>query len=97
MSTEHEQRAPGVLTDNLTPAQQAHVKQSLSACRQQLSDYLRRGVDVTIFLQRECAADIPPFAMAPVEQPDFWIGCWDTRELAVRSASELGLRVVKQY
>jgi len=57
-----------------------------------MAGYLLRGVEVVIFKQSE-SGDSPPFAVAPKEAQDFWLGCWDTPELAAAAAATLGLRV----
>lgn len=77
----------------LTPAQQAHVESAFPECRAQLAEYLERGVEVVVFRQNECGDDVPPFAVAPKDHQDFWLGCWDTPELAAAGAVSLGLRV----
>ncbi len=78
----------------LTPAQQAHVDGVFPECRPQMADYLERGVEVVVFRQNECGADVPPFAVAPKDDQAFWLGCWDTPEQATATAVALGLRVV---
>ncbi|HBO5514606.1 TPA: hypothetical protein L4559_003501 [Pseudomonas aeruginosa] len=78
----------------LSPAQQAHVNSAYPECRDQIADYLKRGVDVVIFKQNECGDDTPPFAVAPKDDLGFWLGCWDTQELAAEGATALGLRIV---
>ncbi len=78
---------------SLTPAQKAHVKAAFPECRTQMADYLERVVEIVIYRQNECGTDVPPFAVAPTEDQDFWIGCWDTPELAAAEAAALGLRI----
>ncbi|MGP0171237.1 hypothetical protein ACSVIJ_05065 [Pseudomonas sp. NCHU5208] len=77
----------------LSAFQQAHVDGAFPECRTLMADYLVRGVEVVVFRQTECGADVPPYAVAPKEDPEFWIGCWDTAELAAAEAVSLGLRV----
>ena len=77
----------------LTPAQQVHVEAAFPECRADLAGYLERGVEVVVFRQTECGDDVPPFAVAPKERQDFWLGCWDSAELAASGAAALGLRL----
>ncbi|CAI9912221.1 hypothetical protein EFK68_03530 [Pseudomonas aeruginosa] len=79
----------------LTPVQQAHVDGVFPECRARMADYLERGVEVVVSRQIECGDDVPPFSVAPKEDLDFWIGCWDTPELASAEAISLGLRVAQ--
>lgn len=79
---------------SLNAKQQRHVAGASPETRQQMTDYLTRGVEVVVFRQNECGDDVPPFAVAPVEKRDFWIGCWDTVEQATTNATDLRLRVV---
>lgn len=79
----------------LTTAQQTHVDGVFPESRAQMADYLERGVEVVVSRQKECGDDVPPFAVAPKEDPEFWIGCWDTPELAAVEAVSLGLRVTQ--
>lgn len=78
----------------LTAAQQAHVNGAFPECRALIADYLERGVEVVVFRQNECGSDVPPFAVAPKEDREFWLGCWDSPEQAASEATALGLRVV---
>lgn len=77
----------------ITPAQQAYVQSAFPECRAEMADYLARGVEVVVYRQNECGDDVPPFAVAPKERQDFWIGCWDTPELAATEAVSLGLQI----
>lgn len=77
----------------LTPTQQTHVDGVFPESRVQMADYLERGVDVVVYRQNECGSDVPPFAVAPKGDLEFWLGCWDTEELAASWATKLGLRV----
>lgn len=78
----------------LTPEQQAHVDSAFLGPqgRVEMASYFLRGVEVVIFKQSESGAS-PPFAVVPKEAQDFWLGCWDTPELAAAGAAALGLRV----
>lgn len=78
----------------LKPEQQAHVDDAFPECRPELADYLERGVDVVVYRQTECGEDVPAFAVAPQDRNEFWLGCWETEELAVQGATKLGLNVV---
>lgn len=80
---------------SLNPKQQSHIAGAFPETRHQMTDYLARGVEVVVFRQHECGDDVPPYAVAPAEKRDFWIGCWDTVEQAAANAIELGLRVVQ--
>ncbi|MFQ2238233.1 hypothetical protein ACK32R_21325 [Aeromonas dhakensis] len=77
----------------LSPCQKSHVDTVFPECRQRIAEYLVRGAEVVVFRQTECGSDVPPFAVAPVDDIEFWIGCWDSYELAVESALALGLQV----
>lgn len=78
----------------LTQFQIEHVKRAFPEFRAQMADYLERKVEVVVYLQNECGGDVPPFAVAPKENQEFWIGCWETAEIAASNAAELGLRVI---
>lgn len=78
----------------LSAIQQAHVEAAFPECRVELADYLERGVEVVVFRQNECGDDVPPFAVAPKDNQDFWLGCWDTPEQAEDGATTLGLCVI---
>ncbi|HEK3608627.1 hypothetical protein PAE975_6106 (plasmid) [Pseudomonas aeruginosa] len=78
----------------LTNAQQQYVDQVPAWCRAEITDYLERGVEVLVFRQNECGDDVPPYAVAPKENQEFWVGCWDSLEVATEKATSLGLRVV---
>lgn len=78
----------------LNPEQQAHVDGAFPECRTELAGYLERGVDVVVYKQTECGDDVPAFAVAPHDRHEFWLGCWESEELAVESATKLGLNVV---
>lgn len=78
----------------LKPEQQAHVDGAFPECQTELADYLERGVDVVVFRQTECGEDVPAFAVAPQDRHEFWLGCWETEELAVEAATKLGLNVM---
>lgn len=55
--------------------------------RREIAEHLRRGVEVKVVKNNE-VPESPPFALDVVEDPGFWIGCFDTdaqaREVAVR-------------
>lgn len=79
----------------LTPEQQAAVDSAVFLGpkeRARMADFFARGVEVIVFKQTECS-DSPAYAVAPLEAQDFWLGCWDSHELAVAGATALGLRV----
>jgi hypothetical protein len=78
----------------LNPKQQSHIAGAFPETRHKMTDYLARGVEVVVFRQNECVDAVPPYAVAPVEKRDFWIGCWGTVEQAAVNAIGLGLRVV---
>ena len=80
----------------LTEIQQAHVNAVFPECKAQIAEYLEKGVEVVIYLQNECGDDVPPYAVAPKDNQEFWVGCWDAPELAAAGAEALGLRVVPQ-
>lgn len=74
--------------------QQEHVAKVFPESREQMQKYLEEGVEVVVYLQNECGDDVPPFAVAPKDNREFWIGCWDTAESAAKRATALGLKVV---
>lgn len=78
----------------LNSHQQAHVAKAFPESRDQMRKYLEESVDVVVYLQNECVGDVPPFAVAPQDNQEFWIGCWDTAEAAAKAARALGLKVV---
>ncbi|WP_095158362.1 hypothetical protein [Pseudomonas sp. Irchel 3E13] len=78
----------------LSNHQQAHVAKVFPECREQMEMYLEERVEVVVYLQNECGVDVPPFAVAPKDNQEFWIGCWDTAEEAAKEAIALGLKVV---
>lgn len=78
----------------LTAAQQKYVDGVFPKCRPEMADYLERGVEVVVYPQNECWPDVPPFAVSPKEDMEFWIGCWDSYETAAAESTALGLRVV---
>lgn len=78
----------------LSSHQKDHVAKGFPECREQMRKYLEEGVEVVVYLQDECGDDVPPFAVAPKDNQEFWIGCWDTAESAAKQASALGLKVV---
>ena len=80
---------------NLTPAQAAHVANAFPETRDEMANYLNRGVAVCIGPQKECGGDVPPIAIWVVEKPDFWIDCCLTVAEAKVHAEALGLRVVR--
>lgn len=79
----------------LTPKQQAHIEAAFLGQEgsAKMAGYLLRGVKVVIFKQTELL-DAPPFAVAPAEAQDFWLGCWPSRADAEAGAVALGLTVI---
>jgi hypothetical protein len=61
-----------------------------------MQDFLARGVKVFVTRQNECGADVPPYAIRVVEQPEFWIDCAQSVRAATQLAKDLGLNVTKQ-
>ncbi|MBY0464780.1 MAG: hypothetical protein K2W33_07525 [Burkholderiales bacterium] len=59
-----------------------------------MAAYLESSAEVVIQRQTECGADVPPIAIKVAEDPEFWIDCCDTSELAFARATALGLNVV---
>ena len=55
----------------LNEYQQAFVDGVYPECKDAMSDYLARGVDVVIYRQHECGGDCPPFAVATAEDISF--------------------------
>ncbi|MDG1581012.1 hypothetical protein [Pseudomonas sp. GOM6] len=79
----------------LNQAQQAHVNGAFPECRSKIAKYLEENAEVVVYRQNECGSDVEPYAVAPKVEHDFWLGCWDTPELAAAQACVLGLRVVE--
>lgn len=78
----------------LTPFQAAHVAKVFPDAREEMADFLARGVAVGIGPQRECGSDVPPIAIWVMEKSEFWIDCCNTVADAIAKAKSLGLRVV---
>lgn len=77
----------------LTTAQATHVKEASPECRDDMTYYLRAGVDVNIYRQDETgAARVAPYAIC-VANTDFWIDCCNTAGEAQALAKTLGLHV----
>lgn len=72
----------------LNPQQQSYLSSVPADLRAQVAQRLLRGGPVVIYLHEE--GDAPPFAVAPVDEQGFWIGCWETSAEAVTRARELG-------
>ena len=79
--------------NTLSEYQQKFVDEVFPECREAMADYLARGVDVVIYRQHECSVDVPPFAVAPLEDTDFWIDCYESVDDALLEAKNLGLNV----
>lgn len=87
-----------VAGEGLTATQQAYLEQVAAegllseADRERMAGFLRTGASVIVLHQRELW-DAPPFAVAPVDAQDFWLGTWHTAEEAAAMAAALGLQV----
>ena len=57
-----------------------------------MAEYLLDRVDVSVEKQNE-VPEVPEWAVYVNKDPSFWIGCWETKEEAVRQAADLGLIV----
>lgn len=77
----------------LTPLQQEFINSVYPECRVEMTDYLKRGVEVFVRRQTECGDDVPPYSIGVVENPAFWIDCCETEQLAIERAKTLGLHV----
>jgi len=77
----------------LNATQQGYVGNIYPEVRADLAGYLMRNTVVCIYRQTECGADVPDFAVAPVEDTSFWIGCWNSPDEAAENALALGLVV----
>lgn len=84
-------RLPDPVLVGLTYAQLAFMRE-VSDSREGVANYLRRGVLVQVVANNE-VPEAPPFALDVVENPSFWIGCFDSEAQAVETAMNLGLRV----
>ena len=80
----------------LTVFQAAHVQKVFPDCRAAMEDFLSRGVKVFVARQNECGADVPPYAIRVIDQPEFWIDCARSERAATQLAKDLGLQVTKR-
>ncbi|MGE8063895.1 hypothetical protein [Pseudomonas sp. NPDC089569] len=78
--------------DGLSQSQKDHVMRVFPESRASMADYLRQGVEVYIYLQDE-VSEVPPFAIAVVQDPAYWIDCVESKSAALAYATELGLVV----
>lgn len=62
--------------------------------RASMADYLRQGVDV-YFYRHDEVPDVPPVAIAVVQDPAYWIDCAESEDVAVLLATQLGLSVTR--
>lgn len=53
-----------------------------------MADYLRQGVDV-YFYRHDEVPDVPPVAIAVVQDPAYWIDCAESEDVAVLLATQL--------
>jgi hypothetical protein len=81
--------------EGLTQAQQEHVLRVYPENRASMADYLRQGVEVYIYRQDE-VPDVPPVAIAVVQDPAYWIECVDSESAALTFAADLGLVVASK-
>jgi hypothetical protein len=79
----------------LSTLQEKHIASCYPGVRDKMGDFLARGVKVIVHRQNETADDVPPYAIAVVDEPDFWIDCRETPEKAAEYARSLGLQVVE--
>lgn len=87
-------RRPGAQSPALNAVQAEHVRSTFPEARTQMAAYLEQSAEVMIEHQTECGVDVPPIAIKVAEDPEFWIDCCDTSELAYARAKALGLKVV---
>ncbi|MBK3468857.1 MULTISPECIES: hypothetical protein [unclassified Pseudomonas] len=78
----------------LSKAQIDHVMRSFPENRASMADYLRQGVDV-YFYRHDEVPDVPPVAIAVVQDPAYWIDCAESEDVAVLLATQLGLSVTR--
>lgn len=81
--------------EGLSDVQRAHVLRVFPETRTSMAEYLRRGVEVYIYRQDEASPDVPPVAIALIQDPSYWIDCVNSESVAVDLAVSLGLNVVK--
>ena len=87
-------RRPGEqMLRKLSAVQAAHVKSTFPETRAQMTAYLESSAEVVIQRQNECGVDVPPIAIKVSADPEFWIDCCHTCELAYARAIELGLTI----
>lgn len=80
------------MLDGLTYAQLEFMKSIVGPERKQVADYIRRQVPVQVVANTE-VSDAPAFALDMVENPGYWLNCFETAELAEAAAIALGLPV----
>lgn len=84
------QAATEALASDLTEAQSEHVSRCPLDCRAQMALYLRQKVGVGFVRQNDCL-EVPPIAIYVRDDPEFWIDCAETVEVAQERAATLGL------
>lgn len=80
--------------DGLSKAQIDHVMLSFPENRASMADYLRQGVEVYFYRQDE-VPDVPPVAIAVVQDPGYWIDCAESEDAAVLLTHQLGLTATR--
>ncbi|WP_223592808.1 hypothetical protein [Pseudomonas sp. A-R-19] len=78
--------------EGLSQLQRDHVMRVFPETRATMADYLRQGVDLYIYRQDE-VPEVPPFALAVVQDPAYWIECVESERSALALAAKLGLNV----
>ena len=79
------------MTSMVTKVQQSHLGGVPVESRKDMAAYLASKAKVFIYLQNEPRPDVPPWAIAVCERPEFEIDCTPTRKRAIAYAKVLGL------
>lgn len=86
--------APLDLT-GLTDQQASHVRKVFPEQRVEMAKFLREGTAVFIHPQIVCVGDVPPYAIAVVSLPEFWIDCANSVAEGEAQALALVLKVIQ--
>ena len=80
------------MLEGLNYAQLEFMKSIVGFERKQVADYIRRQVPVQV-VDNDEVAEAPAFALDVVENPGYWLNCFETAELAEAAANALGLPI----
>lgn len=79
----------------LTDLQASHVRKVFPEQRVEMAKFLREGTAVFVHPQNECVGDVPPYAIAVVSVPEFWIDCANSVAEGEAQALALGLKAIQ--